>query len=216
MAQLVSKRVKDSKQEKIINDFANQYFFSKVCRNSSLNNLRSTQLVGVDVVADGVNYDLKAQASPRYLNNPRDTFIVEISFIDKEGDRVDGWFINEEIITDTYGFIWIPQTKTGADGYIQSVNDIDKIEIMLVDRKNLHDGIVSILGNTSFMDIENELLDREAYDNADRPCIYRNGIKFVLSNDLAEAPICAVLKKDFLKKYAKGHYIVTKEKISEI
>ena len=102
------------------------------------------------------------------------------------------------------------------DGYIKSVDDIDKIEIMLIDRKSLHDGIVSILGNTSFMDVENELLDREAYDNAVRPCAYKKGIKFVLSNDLAEAPICAVLKKDFLKKYAKGHYMVTKEKIEKI
>ena len=216
MAQLVSNRVKDSKQEKIINNFANRYFFSRVFNNSSLNDLRSTQLVGIDVIADGVNYDLKAQASPRYLNNPRDTFIVEISFIDKDGDRVDGWFINKEIITDTYGFIWIPQTKVGEDGYIKSVDDIDKIEIMLIDRKSLHDGITIILGNTSFMDVENELLDREAYDNAVRPCTYKKGIKFVLSNDLAEAPICAVLKKDFLKKYAKGHYMVTKEKIEKI
>lgn len=209
-----SNRKHDSQQEGIVNEFVNRYLFKKIFKSSELITNRTLQLAGVDIQADGKNYDLKAQSSSRYLNNPTNTFILEISFIDRDGDRVDGWFI-QDTMTDYYAFIWMPKVNV-TNGSINEVDDIGEVEVLIVDKAMLRDGIKSLMGDTSFMDIENELLDREAYDNEMKPAVYKHGIKFVLSNQLAEAPLCAVVTKDLLKRFATSHYLVTKEKVSEI
>ena len=118
-------------------------------------------------------------------------------------------------MTDYYAFIWMPKVNV-TNGSINEVDDIGEVEVLIVDKAMLRDGIKSLMGDTSFMDIENELLDREAYDNEMKPAVYKHGIKFVLSNQLAEAPLCAVVTKDLLKRFATNHYLVTKEKVSEI
>lgn len=210
----ISNRKHDSQQEGIVNDFVDRYLFKRIFKSSNLIDNRDLQIMGVDIQADGRNYDLKAQSSARYLNHPTNTFILEISFIDRDGDRVDGWFL-KDTMTDYYAFIWMPKVNV-TDNAIGNVDDIEEVEVLIINKEKLRDGIKSLMGNASFMDIENELLDREAYGNEMKPAMYKNGIKFVLSNQLAEAPLCAVVTKDVLKKFATGHYIVTKEKISEI
>ena len=206
-----SNRAIDSKQENIVNAFIDKYFFKKIFKNSSIINDRELQVNGVDIIADGKNYDLKAQSSPRYLNNPTDTFIVEISFLNKVGNRVDGWFL-KDTITDDYVFIWLPKVNVGDDGYIHSVEDIEEAEIIIADKESLYDAVIKTLGDKSFWDIEDELISLNEHATA-RPFRYINDIKYVMSTQLYEMPICAVLPKSFIKKCAVGHYHVTKQSI---
>lgn len=209
-----SNRAVDSKQEHIVNAFIDKYFFKKMFNTSSIIDDVTLQVNGVDIIADGKNYDLKAQSSPRYLNSPTNTFIVEISFLNKLGNRVDGWFL-KDTITDSYVFIWLPKVHVGNDGYIHSVEDIKEAEIMIADKESLYDAVVETLEDKSFCDIEDELISLNEHATA-RPFTYINDIKYVMSTQLYEMPICAVLPKSFIEKCATGHYRVTKQNISTI
>ena len=211
-----STRALDSAQELIINEFVKRYLFDKTSVISQLIYSKDIQIKGVDMLADGIKYDFKAQSSPRYINKPTDTFIVELSFLDKYDERVDGWFIKEDLLTDRYAFIWITDAKVNEQGYITNINDINSIEVMIVDKHNLQTNFFNTIGNKDCVDIENELLDIEERNPDRKPFKYINNIKFVLSNQLYERPIVAVLTKDFLKQSAISHYEVTKNSLKNL
>ena len=79
-----SMRKQDTKQEKIINSFLYDNFFTKVNKTSCLIEDKELQIAGVDLQMKNkkdniVNIDIKAQSSSRYINNPRPTFVLELS-----------------------------------------------------------------------------------------------------------------------------------------
>ena len=83
---LVSDREIDMPQERIVDNFLTTFFYNKCFYSvESVNDYRR-QVKGVDIIADGMYIDNKAQSSPRYVNNPKETFILELSF--------EPWFIS--------------------------------------------------------------------------------------------------------------------------
>ncbi len=87
-------RKNDDGQEKIINQFVLKYFFNKVFNEVEYADDYQRQVAGIDVIADGQLIDIKAQSSKDYLNHPRNTFILELYFINKAEQESFGWFID--------------------------------------------------------------------------------------------------------------------------
>jgi hypothetical protein len=58
--------------------------------------------------------DEKAQTSNMYINDPTDTFVLELfgeSWTDRDTYGNIGWFLDETIETDYYVFVWLPDVS---------------------------------------------------------------------------------------------------------
>lgn len=198
----------DTDQEHIINQFVNKYYFKKQYDNSNIVVDVDKQLKGVDIEADGLLFDLKAQASK--INRPTDTFILELAFANKEKKAILGWFLQPNIVTDYYTFVWVNHAYVDRNTRrIPSPEHIDEVELMIVDRKKIKEYIQSIMGMKTMIHTLNEI-----WESGERYRYFADGIKFCYSSNIPELPITLVVKKEILKKFAIGHYTVTKRSIT--
>lgn len=94
MQYINSDRQKDETVSEYITKWLSRYYFSKIFNSHTIVADAKTQISGIDLYGDGVSYDIKAQASKKYLGNPTNTFIVEISTLNRVGEEIYGWFIN--------------------------------------------------------------------------------------------------------------------------
>lgn len=220
MSELVSNRKTDSKQEKLFNQFLFDYFFSKINKTSKLIYDRELQIAGVDLQFNGVktgnllNVDIKAQSSKKYLNAPRPTFLLELSSINRYGEDFVGWFLNPDLITDYYAFMWIPKAKVNPNGGINSPDDIEEAEVMLVSKHMIKDYISNLLSKKGYNDLQSVIYDMR--NNEIERIPLDKGINFSHTPTLYEKPVNIVVHKNILKKFSIAHYIVTKEKLKKI
>lgn len=198
-------------QEKLVNAFIMRYFFNKRYKKVEYINDIHRQLLGIDVIADGINIDLKAQSSERYLNNPTDTFAVELSFISASNEETVGWFLDKRLKTELYGFIWIPEATT-TNGMLTTVDSIQKMEVMLVNKRLLKQYINGYM-------TDDELYRKSVQMRVDgrwKMDCGIDGVHMSHSTRFRELPTNLVIKKQVLKKCSVGHYMVTKDNIEEI
>ena len=132
----------DKKKEKLMNEFMLAHYYSK------LSNLDGTsiqveiigdkemQKQGVDVVytRDSRKYIVDEKAQIDYITNPIPTFALEI--LNSASGKV-GWFINDELKTEYYMFIW-PKAEQRN---IQKIDDIKYADYALVEKKRLVDEV---------------------------------------------------------------------------
>ena len=188
----------DTKQEHIVNKFLETEFFAKLGKPYEMVYDFDRQIKGIDVVVGGKNIDIKAQSSPRYINNPTDTYILELQFLNKYGKEMDGWFLNDDLETDFYAFVWIPVATTNVDGSLTSPYDIKETYLMVVDKNRMKDYILSRHPKESLKE-----MCRKARKRDERVSYYiDDGLKFSFSPKLAEKPCNIVASRGFLKKFA--------------
>lgn len=205
-----SNRKVDSQQESIVNSFALKYFLNKEYGLSYLVDDVNLQVLGVDAVCDGKYFDLKAQSSRRYLNNPTDTFAFEISFLNSKGHLMKGWYMDDHLKTQYYALIWIPRAKVNADGWLENSDSIEKMEIMVVDREKLHNYTKTLVDDKSLYDTSNAMRYSNAYGHKIN---LTNEVRLSHTSNLFEKPSNLVIKKSLLKNFATKHCLVTKDKI---
>ena len=220
MVEINSNRKHDDNQERIINEFLFDNFFKKVNSSAKLIFDYDLQTHGVDVQMNSksgktVNIDIKTQSSAKYINDPRPTFILELSSFDRYGIKpFVGWFLSEESITDFYTFVWIHSATVNEKFRITSVDDIHKVEVLTVSKQKLKEYVTSVLKDTDIDTIINEMRDNE---ETRRNII--NGMHFSHSPQLPEKPVNIVVHKRILKMFSKGdigHCYVTKDGIYKI
>lgn len=213
---LVSNRKNDTKQEKVLNDYLFKNYFKPLNPTSQLVFDKDLQIAGVDVeitTKNGVKkyIDIKAQSSKKYVNNPKPTYILELSSLNRHGDDFVGWFLNEELITDYYTFVWIPKAKVNEKLEIVSPDDIEEVEVMTVNKSALKKYILSILGDRNIQDIVAQMRKNEL-----TRLPLTNGIHFSHTPTLFEKPVNLVVKKHILKKFAINHYYIKQGKLIKI
>lgn len=168
--------------------------FNSVERKADL----GSQFAGIDIIADGMKIDEKAQVNYKNKNLPTNAF--EISSLSKkpfyhdgvfDNHPVDGWFINEELETEKYLII----SFTGVDGLeydrdrMHDPNQIHSIEAHLVDKYDLID------------EVEQEAELDDLYDTGEdmrengQKAVERGKIRLVCSQHLAEKPVSLIWKK---------------------
>lgn len=153
------------------------------------------QYNGVDIILSipclnlfEIKVDEKAQLREKYIGNPRPTFILELSFENSANNIQKGWFLDENILTDYYQFIWIDKAK--CKDFIKE-EDFETIDFCLVSRQKL----INYFNNKGFtfnrlMEIENTI--RTSGENCN---ISDNDFYFYYTKDLPEKPINIVVKK---------------------
>lgn len=211
-----SNRKNDMQQERIISDFLMKNYFTKKNESARLINEEALQFAGVDVrmenkLGQTLNIDIKAQASAKYINNPTDTFVLELAFLDRAGNPFVGWFLNEKIITDYYTFVWVIDSNVDEKKQLHSADDIKKVEIMTVDKKKLTDYIMPLLKENNYeATIATMRNTEETYQSLAR------GVHYIHTPFLNEKPVNLVVKKDILKRFACAHDIVSQKGIAAV
>lgn len=201
----------DMKQEKVVTEFVYRYFFRKVFKNVEVCNDWERQQRGIDIIADGIRTDLKAQSSPRYINNPTKTFILELSFLNSLREEYIGWFLDSKMQTDAYAFIWIPNADC-IGGRIPGIALIKEVEIMLVDKHKMKEYINSEYSDESLLEISKYMRQH----GERRLSSKLNGLHFSHTPTLFEQPSNIVAQKEFLKQFAIKHCMVTPTTITDI
>ena len=201
---LQSNRKSDTRQESVITQFLENRFFSKYGKPYEIVRDKERQVKGIDVILNGKNIDIKAQSSKRYINNPTDTFLLEISFLNKNGEEMVGWFLNNDLLTDYYAFVWIIDATVNESGGITIAEDIHKAEMMFVDKRKLQDYIATKYDASSLL----QEADRARVVGERVSEVLMDGIKFSHTPTLFEKPCNLVVKKSLLNKFSVGHYFI--------
>ena len=199
-----STRKADTVVEREIAKFLDRHLYSsdlftKARRTDSL----SEQIAGSDIVVstrDGrlVDAVVDEKVAARYANRRLETFSLELSFLDKNGDWTEGWFLDEQKTTEYYLLGWILDVDIPkrADGTFNTelitADNIRRLQWALVER----DRIVRFLKEQSYpidrlVRIDEAIRDR-GYVKTNE---FINGVSFRYSNQLQEEPINILLKK---------------------
>lgn len=193
-------RKKDTVQEKIVAEYLDsklyhrEDIFDKILRTDD----RENQLAGSDLLMtierkNIFNSVVDEKAQLYYLKGGLPTFAFELSFLRYNGQRVGGWFIDQEKKTEYYMLLWL----TAEEGF-ELIEQIKMIEFVLISRKKIFDFLsqqgldLRALNNKSIEAINSG--QKYFEKSTERP------YWFVNSNHLAEKPVNIVIKKEVLKK----------------
>lgn len=210
---LVSTRSKDMVSEKAIGDFLHKYFYTKLFNDCETIEDVDRQVSGIDEVADGMLIDNKAMSSPGYINNPSKTFITELLTHSKTGEPYLGWFLNNNLKTTHYLFVWIWNANVPRGAYITNENQIKRLEVMLIDRQKLHELINKHCSDKRLLAVAKDMVARSERSRNISEFGYYNCPHFVHSTDLKEKPVNLVNPKWFLSQAAIKHCYVTPTEI---
>lgn len=203
----MSVREYDEHCEKVMAQFLDEHFYKKIgytWRERVTD--RERQVKGLDVILkrDGKVYNIDEKAAIRYTNGLK-TFALELSFLNRKGNRVDGWLIDEKKINDYFVFVWINKIEGEL---IENVDSFKEVEVALVSKEKIMIYLESLGWDVDKLLIKDERIRDGIDDNLGD--IKKNGCKFSYSERLFEKPINILLPKQAYIKIADEHSIIMK------
>ncbi len=227
-----SGRAEDMRAERALAAFMDDCFYSKLAsrQGDSLTFQRmmdrASQRAGIDVCIEtgGRRMLIDEKASLYYSNLMIPTFAFELDWIQPgHPGLLPGWFVDERLATEYYMLIWPNIKCTHQDGsWIRkdiralSKNDFTIVEAILLKKTDLQ----TALGQQGY---DRKCLEDCAVrfrktcgadpEKTDRPCNEDlNGyLHLSYSGQLAEKPVNLVIRKELLKKLAKGIYLISSD-----
>lgn len=206
----------DHVSERAIDEFLIRFFYKKSFNKIQPVLDKATQLKGIDIIADGLKIDNKAMSDPQYLNNPANSFVLEIcSFA--QGQYQLGWFLHPDLETTHYLFVWLHEVQVQPGAYITNSKQIQRMEVMLVNKEKIHQYINTYHSDQELKDTAKLMVLKKM----DRKYTANFGLKkptihFAHSIHKAEGPVTLVVPKHILKLSADKHCMVTPQSIIEI
>lgn len=227
-----SYRAQDMRAKRALAGFMDDCFYSKLAsrQGGSLTFKRMTdrasQQAGIDVCieTDGRRMLIDEKASLYYSNTMIPTFAFELDSI-RPGHPglLPGWFVDERLETGYYMLIWpnVKCTRKNGSWMRKEILDLSRddftiVEAMLLkrtdlqtaleqqgyDRKRLADCAVRFRREC-----------RSVPERIDKPFNERlnKDLQLSYSGHLAERPVNLVIRKEFLKKIAKGIYLISSD-----
>ena len=232
---MASFRSQDMRAEKQLGMFMDDYFYSRLSTKDGTpiffqrkSDLKS-QLQGVDVCIETSNRRMliDEKASLYYSNAMIPTFAFEIDSLQKGHDNpVEGWFINDELLTEYYMLIWpnIKCTRSNEDRQWKrkdldhlTKDDFTIIEAMLIEKQSIRSMLEKKGYNRSRL-LEYARLIRKMADESDA-IIEKNiaeNVKITYSGQIAEKPVNLVIRKEVLKQMSKGIYLISQDGYANI
>ena len=203
----MSVREYDEHCEKVMAQFLDEHFYKKIgytWRERVTD--RERQVKGLDVILkrDDKVYNIDEKAAIRYTNG-LNTFALELSFLNRKGNRVDGWLIDEKKINDYFVFVWINKIEGEL---IENVDSFKEVEVALVSKEKIMIYLESLGWDVDKLLIKDERIRDGIDDNMGD--IRKNGCKFSYSERLFEKPINILLPKQAYIKIADEHKIIMK------
>ena len=229
-----SDRPADSRAEAAVGEFLDANFYPAVMPRLGCSWRRvddaARQVAGVDVevrLAGGLLLAVDEKSQVDYLASPLPTFVLELGFTGRDGRRQQGWFLNDELKTDAYLFVW-PRADVAKREL--SAARILRCECMTVPRAGLRRELEAAgWGRERLARLERAVCEgpwphshsvpfSQAENGAAEGAAPRgpaecagpdvDGVKVSRSPRLAENPVNLVVKKEFLLRCATGHYDV--------
>ena len=203
----MSVREYDEHCEKVMAQFLDEHFYKKIgytWRERVTD--RERQVKGLDVILkrEGKVYNIDEKAAIRYTKG-LNTFALELSFLNRKGNRVDGWLIDEKKINDHFVFVWINKIEGEL---IENVDSFKEVEVALVSKEKIMIYLESLGWDVDKLLIKDERIRDGIDDNLGD--IKKNGCKFSYSERLFEKPINILLPKQAYIKIADEHSIIMK------
>jgi hypothetical protein len=176
-------RKEDSQIEQHLNGLVTRILKEKF-NSVELVHDKKRQVRGIDAIIDGMNVDFKmlsSKASLKYL--PR-TNNWEISVLNKNGIRYDGWGVNASLET-THLLIGVIHKHSVPDGenISNASQQVEEMELILVSKKAMLEYIENSIG---FDRIKKDLWRVEGCDDR---VVYNDEVKLMCATRLAEQPV---------------------------
>ena len=190
-------RKDDERCADIVSRFLDEKFYKKYTKYFDRILDKERQVKGIDTtfMIGDKTYICDEKAAIRYINKGLNTFSLELSFIGRYDDLRDGWLIDEKHINNSFLFVWIDKAKVDM---LESVNDIQQLEIALVDRRKILKYLETLGWSQDKMIAKSQKMreNEEEYGGNLR----KHGCKFVCSRHLVEQPVNVLLSRDKLKE----------------
>ena len=201
----------------IINDYLDKYVYTQENGFTSFERVmdRQRQVKGIDVILgyNGTRYYADEKAASDYINRefPLQTFSLELAFVNRDNIIMDGWFLNDEIRTDSYVFVWIdtadmhPISEDKPD--IMVLDGIDAIksgDVAIVDKEDVEQYLESLGWTKDKLRAKcDQIIDEDG--NVEMGNVRKNGCKFSYSTKLVEQPVNVLVPRDKMIQIAKFH-----------
>lgn len=187
----------DLHNEKILADYLDQYFYPIIGIPFTRVENMEDQFKGIDVRFNHRNREYLVDEKG-YLSRPtiQNTFVLELSFVNKQNKRVEGWFYNPDKYSTHYLLCWAD--RDNIDIYKQPliIDNLRRVEVMLVNRLVLHNYLIVQYGiNRQFINEHLDDLLRELLKNGSIN-LHNSNSKYVFSTRLPEQPLNIVMTKD--------------------
>ena len=134
MARLIEREKQDKNGEKAVHLFLKNIFYPYVTNYVECND-KDIQFLGIDTsfIYNGFVYQCDEKAALDYTNKQKgcllNTFCLELSFLNRKDEEMEGWFTKDGNISNSYLFVWVDKSEKNV---ITSPNEIEEAEIMLI------------------------------------------------------------------------------------
>ena len=201
-------RKEDSRLELIVNEFLDDYFYTKEFDKARWVVEKEEQLKGIDVYLTSEKQGLNeakvdVKSAVKYSNRYLPTFSLELSFIGYRGGEKIGWFLNDELETEYYLLLYPRSEKYYTEMIFK--DDIDYIDYYLVKK----DDLMKFFNSRGYdkerlKKVSDDMREEYAKTGGDKLSWDSDSenFHFVLSGKLAEKPVNAVVKRQVYEKYA--------------
>lgn len=209
-----SKRNEDERKTEIVNQFLDKYVYRYIFGFDNINRIndKDKQVKGVDIEFDynGFHYicDEKASTDEKYIKSYLPTFCLELSMINQIGELNVGWFVNSNLLTNSYCLVWVDKAKNCN---INSIDDIIEAEVIIVRKSKLNEYFTSKGWTTNTLKKKAENIRLNANKNENMGNFKTNGIKFSFSEYLPEKPVNVLLKRETYRELSDYRKIINTE-----
>ncbi|UQW96674.1 hypothetical protein M2M59_11945 [Rummeliibacillus sp. G93] len=205
--------------EQELGKYLDKYFYprlgviSNVCRITEKNE----QYLGVDLSAvisgNSILIDEKGYLS---IPNIGKTFVLELSYFNKEKKLKVGWLFDESKKTTHYLFCWNKRNEEIKHSEVKE-KDFHYIMAMLVDRQKLLKYLKDTYGvskETARFKVQ-EIIEKNKFGSLET-LNENTKSKFYYTKDRVEKPINIVMRKEELAKICEGHYLVKRTELKKV
>lgn len=192
----------DIQMSSIVSEFVKTQFYDIYTHELEVVEDKKRQVQGIDSIftIDEQKYYCDEKSAVRYRNIK--TFALELSFLNKFDELMNGWFVSDKMINDCYLFIWIDRSSsdTSDKKVIRQVSDIKEAEIMLVRKDDIFEYLRKLGWTKERLLRKSERIRCEGDRNFGD--LFYDGCRFSYSEMLAEKPINILLPRKELRKIA--------------
>ena len=189
----ITRRKKDEKDEKIVGDFLDNYFYPTFTTTITRNNDKATQIAGLDVTvtdSEGYNYTIDEKAATHWVGRNLQTFAHEVSSVNVAGRTYDGWLLDFQSASDYLVEVWVDGAK---DTTLTDYTDITDITIALIKKQDLW----NYLKHKNISSIQLKELG-EKLRNFNMSYEYYNGFKVTQQMNYQEHSVNILIPRDTL------------------
>lgn len=197
------------------NLYSDKELFSEFARTDDYD----SQIKGSDLILSSSDGKLTRVAVDEKVgitraNTGLETFILELSFINKLGNKTCGWFLDMSKITDYYLFGWINKADIPYDEVLKkwdtnkiNKNNIRELEWALVSRKKL----IKFLEDRGWTLEKLARQDEKIRNQGDvKTKAFIDDVSFRYSGNYIEKPVNILIKRETYIRLSDFHGIIRK------